>query len=302
MKEGRMLRSQSAMEYLMTYGWAILIIAVVLGALFQLGVFNAGTFAPRAPPGSCQVFRPNGPGSTSFINLEGVCSGELPQYVASLNGNSYITITSPVQPGSGGTQFSAFAWVYLPVLPQGDSHGNAVSQRCVSGECSWFLELYGNTGSTSASPTPYYYGSNLGWNTYISQVGFPINQWEFVGFTVNGGTMTIYADSEVYSGSVSYSYNSIALPTYVGARGDGVCGSCINAQISNVQIYNTSLSGPEVNALYIEGVSGAPINLQNLVAWWPLNGNANDYSGNNNNGVPSGITYTSSWTSSYTPP
>ncbi|MGC8662475.1 MAG: hypothetical protein ACP5RT_01670, partial [Candidatus Micrarchaeia archaeon] len=30
-------KAQSAMEYLMTYGWAILIIAVVLGALFQLG-------------------------------------------------------------------------------------------------------------------------------------------------------------------------------------------------------------------------------------------------------------------------
>ena len=28
------------MEYLMTYGWAILIIAVVLGALFALGVFS----------------------------------------------------------------------------------------------------------------------------------------------------------------------------------------------------------------------------------------------------------------------
>jgi hypothetical protein len=74
------------MEYLMTYGWAILIIAVVLGALFQLGVFNPMTFAPKAPPGACQVFRPNGPGTTSFINLEGVCSGEIPQYVAQFNG------------------------------------------------------------------------------------------------------------------------------------------------------------------------------------------------------------------------
>ncbi len=37
---------QSAMEYLMTYGWAILIIAIVLIALFSLGVFsnaNLGT-------------------------------------------------------------------------------------------------------------------------------------------------------------------------------------------------------------------------------------------------------------------
>ncbi|MEM3781662.1 MAG: hypothetical protein QXT43_01715, partial [Candidatus Micrarchaeaceae archaeon] len=76
-------KAQSAMEYLMTYGWAILIIAVVLGALFELGVFNSNTFAPKAPPGACQVFRPNGPGTTSFINLEGLCNGELPEYVGS---------------------------------------------------------------------------------------------------------------------------------------------------------------------------------------------------------------------------
>ncbi len=32
--------AQSAMEFLLTYGWAILIVAVVLAALFELGVFN----------------------------------------------------------------------------------------------------------------------------------------------------------------------------------------------------------------------------------------------------------------------
>lgn len=40
----RRLKAQSAMEYLMTYGWAILIIAVVLGALFSLGVFSGSSF------------------------------------------------------------------------------------------------------------------------------------------------------------------------------------------------------------------------------------------------------------------
>jgi hypothetical protein len=33
-------KAQGAMEYLMTYGWAILIVAIVLGALFRMGVFN----------------------------------------------------------------------------------------------------------------------------------------------------------------------------------------------------------------------------------------------------------------------
>jgi YVTN family beta-propeller protein len=32
------------MEYLMTYGWAILIVAVVLGALYGLGIFNGSNF------------------------------------------------------------------------------------------------------------------------------------------------------------------------------------------------------------------------------------------------------------------
>ena len=44
----RKLRAQSAMEYLMTYGWAILIIAVVLGALFSLHVFSSASLLPQA--------------------------------------------------------------------------------------------------------------------------------------------------------------------------------------------------------------------------------------------------------------
>ena len=43
------------MEYLMTYGWAILIIAVVLGALFSLGVFGnlLGNHCVTTPGWSC---------------------------------------------------------------------------------------------------------------------------------------------------------------------------------------------------------------------------------------------------------
>ena len=45
-------KAQSAMEYLMTYGWAILVIAVVLAALFALGVFNGGTLPTACIAGS----------------------------------------------------------------------------------------------------------------------------------------------------------------------------------------------------------------------------------------------------------
>ncbi len=39
------MRLQSAMEYLMTYGWALLILAVALGALYMAGVLNPNTYA-----------------------------------------------------------------------------------------------------------------------------------------------------------------------------------------------------------------------------------------------------------------
>jgi hypothetical protein len=39
----RSLRGQAAMEYLMTYGWALLVIVLVLGALIYLGVLNPGS-------------------------------------------------------------------------------------------------------------------------------------------------------------------------------------------------------------------------------------------------------------------
>ncbi len=37
-------RAQSAIEYLTTYGWAILIIAVVLAAMFALGLFSPSSY------------------------------------------------------------------------------------------------------------------------------------------------------------------------------------------------------------------------------------------------------------------
>ena len=36
-------KSQAAMEFLMTYGWAIMIVLIGIGALFFLGVFNPST-------------------------------------------------------------------------------------------------------------------------------------------------------------------------------------------------------------------------------------------------------------------
>ena len=42
-----MRKGQCAMEYLMTYGWALLVIIIVGAALFALGVLNPATYQQR---------------------------------------------------------------------------------------------------------------------------------------------------------------------------------------------------------------------------------------------------------------
>ena len=44
-----MKKGQTAMEYLMTYGWAILIVIVVVAALYSMGVFTITGGVPCSP-------------------------------------------------------------------------------------------------------------------------------------------------------------------------------------------------------------------------------------------------------------
>ena len=89
---------------------------------------------------------------------------------------------------------------------------------------------------------------------------------------------------------------------YIGSTPIGL--SDLNGgYITNIQVYNATLSSGEVQALNAEGIGGAPIRPTNLTGWWPLNGNANDYSGNGNNGQTyNSAVFISSWSSGYTAP
>ena len=52
-------KAQSAMEYLMTYGWAILIVIIVAAALYALGIFNPATYTGRIPTGFTTLGAPD---------------------------------------------------------------------------------------------------------------------------------------------------------------------------------------------------------------------------------------------------
>jgi len=294
-------KAQSAMEYLMTYGWAILIIAVVLGALFELGVFNANNFAPKAPPGACQVFRPNGPDTTSFINLEGICTGEIPQYVAQFNGAGANVTIKTSQPLLPGNQETMAVWINWNGAPPGGRQEILGADSSLGNEINPIIAV--NDSGTEEAETWVCTTSSC-WPEAKSQPNSIMpGRWYFLVSRYNGSSLSLWING-VQVASTGASGNLVplgnGLSAYISSRSNTCC--YFNGKVANAQIYNTSLSADDIQALYLEGIGGAPINLQKLVGWWPLNGNVNDYSGNDNNGQINNVNFVSNWYSSYTPP
>jgi len=147
--------------------------------------------------------------------------------------------------------------------------------------------------------------SCFGFNTHSSDIwGInptnTLNKWVFVAATFyNGYTsnsmLYINGANQILS-QCAGSQHSILASSAVRIGG----GYSFNGSISNFQIYNQSLSSNQINQLYREGIGGIPIFSANLVGWWPLNGNPNDYSGFSNNAAPAGnVLYTSFASTSY---
>ena len=289
----RTVKSQSAMEYLMTYGWAILIIAVILAAFFELGVFNPYTFAAKAQPGSCQVYRPDGAGTNNFISLQGTCNGEIPEYAAQFNGgNSYISIQTTDFP-LGTKNRTVSLWVYEDNLASRhyvfDYNASPNIQTCFGIDLNIFnpgdfgVDYCGSAVISSATLK-----QGVWYNLVETLSGNDVFNFSVDGSSVGGGTD---------SGFIG---ENTANPGWIGAGYAAI--NILPGQIANVQIYNTALSQSNIESLYKEGIGGVPIDLNNLVGWYPLNGNANDYSGNGNNGNAIGVTFTSGWYKGYSAP
>ena len=270
----------------MTYGWAILIIAIVMIALFQLGIFNSTNFTPYATAGACQVVK-----TVQGSGLAGQCSNEWPKFVGQFNGVGYITTTY----NPSGSQVTVSAWVYeFPPSPSASTYPQiSATSFTVNGY------LLGPVTGIAPYGIAFYAGGSGRYTQ--AATNFVTDSWQFVTGTYDGNNIRVYDDGVLQATTsnpgVIFGGSSVSI-------GYGSPGGAQNWNgfISSVQVYNTSLSANEVNALYLEGIGGAPIDPTHIVGWWPLNGNAQDYSGNNNGGVPTNVVYTSSWTSGYTQP
>ena len=206
----------------------------------------------------------------------GVCTGQLPQYVAQFNGQTGV-ITVPSSTMLQSSIFTYSAWI-TPI----SSTTRTIIGGSANGNPQFRVEVAATLGLVKGGIV------NIGTSTSAVQN----NVWNFVAVTYDSYGNYVFYINGVNAGSgtnlQAFVWSNSML---IGQRSSEL----FNGYISNVQIYNTSLSANQIQALYLSGIGGAPMKLQNLAGWWPLNGNANDYSGNNNNGVPTAVTFTSQY-------
>jgi len=162
----------------------------------------------------------------------------------------------------------------------------------------------GRSGSlmyNSAGIVEFYIRNETGSGVYVNKSGLTANNWYFVCGVYDKNTAVVYINGingtpvNIYGGLV----NSTA-STIIGAQSNGVNPNAWyhNGSISDVRIYNTSLSSSQISTLYNQGRDGniGSVN-SGLVAFYPLHQDTLDYSGNGNNGVNTNVTF---WGSSIT--
>jgi hypothetical protein len=128
-----MRKGQTAMEYLMTYGWAILIIIVVVAALYGMGVFSVQTSIACSPCVSYFAYRDydqaaglvylvNGPRT---VTLTGVAGGTPLSFSCGTGGSTCapgVNFTVSSFPNTAGTDVSF--WIEYTDQATGVAHND----------------------------------------------------------------------------------------------------------------------------------------------------------------------------------
>ena len=293
-------RLQSAMEYLITYGWAILLIMTVLAVLYELGIFSPFTFASKAPPGSCQVYRPYGPNTTDYINTEGPCNGQIPEFVARFNGvSSYASVSQNgvATPALSPNSVTVSEWIYALPFASGQ-----VTEYMAAKVGSWQAAILSSSQDSYTYNAVFYYAG--GPQAPVTSRTLYTGTWYNIAFEYNAtsGVERIFVNGTVSAATTLTPNTPIEAGNGIADFGGSESGFSFDGYVSNIQVYNTSLDTNSVKALYIAGIGSDPINLQHIAGWWPMDGNTNDYSGQGLNATGTAIAYTGTWYNTYAAP
>ncbi len=196
----------------------------------------------------------------------------------SFNGtSSFISIPNVAQTGNSAR--SIFCWVKFSstnpncVVATGSTLANGNSFNLVVG----YITNLGVMGTNND-----FYPAN---NATIND-----NVWHFIGTTFDGaGSIKTYVDGNL-DNSGTFTFNTADQINYIGKSNDIASENYFDGIIDDVLLYNRALTSTEV--LQVFNGTSCTIPTSGLVGQFPFTGNANDISGNGNNGTNNGATLT----------
>lgn len=119
------------MEYLMTYGWAILIVIIVAAALFALGVFNPSTYTGYTATGFATLGAPTEwqySGSTFNLTLKNQVGQTINVTEITVDNCDTLVPTGGGQEISSGGTYT-FGLTNCPSKNSGDSYSVSVTVK-----------------------------------------------------------------------------------------------------------------------------------------------------------------------------
>jgi len=282
---------QTSLDFLMTYGWAVLLVVVVVASLFALGVFNAGSFLGPRATGFAQIgviaWNVNAAGDLALrlqnfagmdiniINIEATYGISHFSYditnVSIPNSKISDTFTvgtiSGLAPGQyytmplriSYTDLNGFNYTETGTISGTVGAGAVPPSIRINSPHSNSL-LANRTINISVSV----WGGNLSYTDImiIDETGTPVN------VTTNSQLGTYAVELSVDADGV---YNITALANYSD-------GGSASATASNITVNTTAILG------CVQPPSG-------LVAWWPGDDNASDIIGGNDGTLMNGATF-----------
>ncbi len=235
------------------------------------GKFFASPFTPSyLDRGQADFAKQSPNGIFAFTNYN--------QQAGNFLGAGSNVLTANVLIPYASTAFSESVWVNFNSLPglmeiagEGIGSCGAGSAYCLNYATTTNI-VFGNAGCGSISTGTAFTPS--------------VNTWYNIVATFNAnGNNFIYVNGKQYA-SGTFTLCNFAVNFQIGADGNS---DFFKGSMSNLQVYNTSIAGIQVQKLYQEGIGGVPLSNNALVGWWPLNGDTNDYSGYSHNGGYSNV-------------
>ncbi len=178
-----------------------------------------------------------------------------------------------------------------------------------------FASLSGDQGILLSKAGSYRLGVNVSggmarpWasiqlGTKVSITGnavLPVDSWFFEAATFNGSVFTLYLNgtpvaNATITGRLAMSANALVIGCSASANACPGTSNALNGSLAGVQLYGTALTHRQIAGLYQNGAFSMPD--AGVSAWWPLDGDTNDYSYNGEYGIGSGVAFT---TQDYTP-